>query len=198
MTTAQDDLDLANAVAASDEAAANRFAEKFRPRLVYLARKRRVPSSDYEDVAHDALLAAIDQIRRGLFRGESKLGTWLERILSGKIADYWRHRKMKELPSSFGEATDAEITDVASEELVYDQSDLVLSLAVQEVLSKMSVKHRRILLLNQIDGYTTKEIGKMLGWPAGTVGRILAEAKIIFRNLVLGAEEFRNERRQGK
>jgi RNA polymerase sigma-70 factor (ECF subfamily) len=198
MTTVQDDLDLANAIASGDEGAANRFAEKFRPRLVYLARKRRIPASDYEDVAHDALLAAINQLRRGLFRGESKLSTWLERILSGKLADYWRRIKTKELPSSFGEGTDAELTDAADGELAYVQSDMVLSLAVQEVLSKMSVKHRRILLLNQMDGYTTKEISKMLGWPTGTIGRILAEAKVIFRDLVLGAEEFKDERRQGR
>jgi RNA polymerase sigma factor (sigma-70 family) len=192
MTTAHDDLILANAVAAGDKTATDLFAEKFRQKLVYLAKKRSIPYQDCEDIAHETLLTAINQLRRGLFRGESTLGTWLERILSGKIADYWRNKLSKDLPSEVRTDSNADVFEMINQDQASLQSDPVLRIMVQEVLSKMTVKHRRILLLNQVDGYTIKDISKLLGWPAGTVGRILAEAKIIFRDLVLGVEEFRD------
>ena len=77
------------------------------------------------------------------------------------------------------------------EHLAFAPDDQVLRTMVREGLSRMSARHRHVLLLNQRDGYTTKEISRQLGWPEGTVGRVLAEAKQIFKKLITGGEELR-------
>lgn len=184
-----DDLTLTTGIAAGDQAATDLFAQKFRPRLILVARRRNVPAVDCEDVAHEALLSAIDQLRRGLFRGDSSLGTWLERILGGKIADYWR--KLPGHSTLEATATPGNDFQGSYEQLAFAPDDQVLRTMVREGLSRMSARHRHVLLLNQRDGYTTKEISQQLGWPEGTVGRVLAEAKQIFKELITGGEEFR-------
>ena len=190
MTSDPDDLTLTRAVTAGDRAAEERFAARFRGRLVFLAGKRGVPAADCEDVADETLMTAFDQLRRGVFRGESSIGTWLEKILRGKAADFWRKGDNRLRRASLDEGGErGGAGEGPGAALMSAHTDPVLCVMVQEILARMSAKHRRILLLNQVDGYTTKEIGKIVGWPAGTVGRVLANAKSIFKNLVLESEE---------
>lgn len=183
----RDDFTLTSAIAAGDQAATDLFAARYRPRLILVARRRNVPPGDCEDVAHEALLTAIDQLRRGLFRGDSSLGTWLERILAGKVADYWR--KLPDRHAQDSALMEGGEGAVSSQQLVFAPDDQVIRAMVNEGLSRMPARHRHVLLLNQRDGYTTKEIGRQLGMPEGTAGRVLAEAKQIFRKLIAGGEE---------
>jgi RNA polymerase sigma factor (sigma-70 family) len=187
MTLSSEDLTLTAGVAAGDQEAADLFARKYRPRLILVARRRNVPAGECEDVAHEALLSAINQLRRGLFRGDSSLGTWLERILAGKIADYWR--RFSERPALECTLSSGDDSAAPSRQLVFAPEDQLVRAMVREGLSRMPARHRHVLLLNQRDGYTTKEIGLQLGLPDGTVGRVLAEAKQIFRKLIAGGEE---------
>jgi RNA polymerase sigma factor (sigma-70 family) len=184
-----------SAVAAGDQVATERFAQMFRQRLIFVARRRNVPAEDCEDVAHDTLLTAIGQLQRGLFRGESSPGTWLEKILGGKIADYWRGRLPRHSIQATAQAQEDDSSNIL-ETLTRVQDDQVLRLLVREGLSRMSARHRLVLLLNQRDGYTTKEISERLGWKVGTVGRVLAEAKQIFRKIITGGEESGASERQ--
>src|SRR2546422_10595324 len=84
------DLELAAGVASGDVSATEAFVEYFKPRLMTVARKRKVLWQDCEEVAQTALVTAIDELRRNLFLGEAKLASWLYRIVEGKIADYHR------------------------------------------------------------------------------------------------------------
>jgi RNA polymerase sigma factor (sigma-70 family) len=183
-----EDQTLASAVAAGDGAAEETFAQRFRKRLVDLARLRGVPVDYCEDVADEAILTAIGQLRRGLFRGDSSVTTWLDKILHGKAADFWRRLPQGGRPAALDEGEDG-ASGHKGAALEPIQSNQVERLMVREVLARMPAKHRRVLLLNQSDGYTTKEIARLLGWSPGAVGRVLAEAKAMFRKLVLGGEE---------
>ncbi|MDQ3012579.1 MAG: hypothetical protein M3X11_17945, partial [Acidobacteriota bacterium] len=76
-----EDIALVARIAAGDEAAEDEFARWFSERFEYLAHCSRVPRQDCQDVAQEAMLAALCQMRRGVFRGESQLGHWLARIV---------------------------------------------------------------------------------------------------------------------
>ena len=48
--------------------------------------------------------------------------------------------------------------------------------AVQYAIQQLSPKHRAVIVLRMIDGYSTKETAEILGIPAGTVLSRLARA----------------------
>ena len=152
-----EDIALVARIAAGDEAAEDEFARWFSERFEYLAHCSRVPRQDCQDVAQEALLAALSQMRRGVFRGESQLGHWLARIVRGKAMDYWRERHLP-LGASVvtldepGEARDS------VDALLAPMSDYELVACVRETLKTLPAQYRAILLLKRTEGYTLEEI----------------------------------------
>lgn len=185
MPSHPEDLALVARIVGGDETAADEFAREYLPRFTHLARRNGVPGQDCEDVAQEVFLAAFSQMQRGLFRGDSSLGTWLDRILHGKIADYWRGRP-KEIAD-----TDAE------ERSTYDGGDRQgpigkhlekapdqsLVLSVREALHAMPAPYRAILLLNRSAGYTLAEIAHALHLTIGQVSRRLYTSENLFRKV---------------
>jgi RNA polymerase sigma factor (sigma-70 family) len=141
------------------------------------------------------MAAAFSQIQRGMFRGDSGLGTWLEAIVHGKITDYQRSPGKRPLPSqNSGSDQDGRSREI--EPLLVTRPRTEQVLAVREILHRLPRNHRVILTLNKVGGYTTAEIGRRLRWPSGTVGRVLAEAQQTFRELYVESEEFPASQRQ--
>lgn len=185
MPFGQPDAMMLAGLAAGDPDAQRLFEQRFRGRFELIAGYSGVPPQDCEDIAQEALIAAFSQIARGLFRNESSLGTWLEVIVRGKIADY--KRRTRPVVSIDGEAE-------------HDLSSLTTSLRcapayevqilVREILAQMSPQRRMVLILNRIVGLTTDEISHRTGWPAGTISRLLVEAKQEFRHFFADSEDF--------
>jgi RNA polymerase sigma-70 factor (ECF subfamily) len=174
-----------------------RLHPKLLSRLKFLSRKAGIPEQECDDVVQETLSAALKQLRRDTFRGDSSLGTWLCAILRAKIADYWRHRRRHAVivdpPGSSLHAEDGrEPTALAG--LPGREPPKEMVLAVRNVLDRLKPTHRLVLLLNQYGGYTCDEIAKRIRRPVGTVGRILAEAKEQFRNLYRNEDPSRSQR----
>lgn len=172
-----DDSALLSGLVEGDATAGTAFAERYRPRLIWLAQSAGVPVQDAEDVAQEALIASISQIQRGLFRGECSLGRWLETILRGKIIDYMRSAGKMVLAS---DADDGEITcpQKVGVFATWHTQDLVLT--VREILDQMPPRQRTVLILHKMLGLTIEEVGAKLRWPPGSVSRIVSEAKATF------------------
>jgi RNA polymerase sigma factor (sigma-70 family) len=183
-----DDLSLAAAIAAGDQEATETFDRNFRRKLMNIAKKRGVPWPDCEDVAQDTLVAAVSQLQRGLFRGESSLGAWLRTILHGNIEDYRRSQQRRNPSAALTRLRGNQIEVTAIESVPDPTSDPVLRLTVEQVVSRMSAGHRRILLWH-LEGYTIKDMSRRLGWPSGTIGRMLAEAKEKLRQGIRSSEK---------
>ncbi len=123
------------------------------------------------------MLAALDQIRRGLFRGEGRFGGWMARIVWGKTMDYWRER--------CGAATipldePGEARDIV-EAIPAPMADYELIACVHETLRTLPRQHRIILLLKRAEGFTLEEIGQMMRMTTGQVGGKLYAAEEMFR-----------------
>jgi RNA polymerase sigma factor (sigma-70 family) len=154
---------------------------KYRQRLEFICAKRGVPWEDCRDIAQEALIAAVDHISHGRFRGESSLETWLIRILPNKIADF--HRTQERQGALIPWSTPSNSTELAPEDQVpAGGSDPYLTMVVEDTLRGIPEEHGIILLLNSLEGYTTREIARIVGRSDGRVGAMLAEAKGPSRN----------------
>jgi RNA polymerase sigma-70 factor (ECF subfamily) len=184
MPTHPKDIDLVKKIISGDQAAADDFERKYLPRFESIARHAGVPHQDCRDIAQDVFLAGISQMQRGLFRGESSLGTWLARIVYGKIADYWRSQEHRGGISS-SSSQDNTGDDIASiEKLPSRMVDYAIVLTVRQALERMPAELRLILLLNRNEGVTIEEIGKALSLTKGQVSNRLYKAEELFCQLI--------------
>lgn len=175
-----EDLALVACIVGGDEAAANLFARQFSERFEYLARRAGVPAQDCQDVAQEAMLAALTQMQRGLFRGESRLGHWLARIVHGKAMDYWRERHLPLGAVVVALDEPGELHDTV-EAMPSPMTDYELIACVHEALKTLSRQHRVILLLKRTEGFTLEEISRMLEMTTGQVSGKLYAAEGMFR-----------------
>lgn len=179
--------DLARArVEANDEPALVRVLETLRPKLVLICRHRGF--SDAEDVVQEALIAATVGFRRGKFRRQSTIETWIYGILRNKIRDYKRARVSdSEHLIPIGEQVDERHEGGLPG--IHLNPDL--RLIVQEALGSLPARHWLVLILNSRQGLKTREIAPLIGLSTGRTGAILAEAKEMLRQALAdrGAEE---------
>jgi DNA-directed RNA polymerase specialized sigma24 family protein len=127
----QEDEALAHAIAGGDEAAERAFDQMFRSKVEVFVRKRGIPRQDCADVALMVLHNALRQLRRGAYRAEASLATWLHPIISGGVADHFRKRGGPKLVSFENLPTSDDHCLVATE-----SNDIVL--AVRQALSRLT------------------------------------------------------------
>ena len=127
--------------------------------------------------AEDAVQEAFLKLYRGLagFKGQSRLSTWLYRILVNTCHDMGRKRRRR--GASVPEETVAELSTPAR--------DHPLRLTVQQALSQLPALQRSVFLLYETEGFTHAEVGEVLGIPEGTSKHALFMAKRELQAVVL-------------
>lgn len=186
MPTHPDDLARARRIADGDEFAVEEFLREHRVWLAAQARGWRVPAQDCEDVIQNALLAAFDQLRRGLYRGDSSLRTWVGHIMRGKAADYFAGRQAVPALSLSDPAEAPAAQDHATGRLAAPRTDYETILGVREALAAMPPTLRLVLLLNRTEGYTIEQISQSWERSKSWVTRRLYEAEEMFARLIWG------------
>jgi RNA polymerase sigma-70 factor, ECF subfamily len=124
------------------------------------------------DRMDDALQEAYVKAFRSLssFRGESRLGTWLYRIVYNACLDELeRSRRVVQLPLEDAADPPDPRPDVA--ETVAGRSGLA------EALAKLAPEERAAVLLVDAQGFDYRSAGKVLGVPQGTVASRLNRAR---------------------
>jgi len=119
------------------------------------------------------------------FRGDSALGTYLTRIAINLSLNEIKRRKRKRL-FSFNQMMEKgiDIAGISSNES-YDENVGIVRLAIQ----KLDPKHRSVIVLRLIDGYTTEETAKILMLPIGTVLSRLSRAQIKLKEIIKPKEK---------
>lgn len=181
MAASAEDLSLVSGLLEGDPTVGTVFTERYRPRLLWLAMSAGVPPQDREDVVQETLAASLSQIQRGLFRGECSLGRWLETIFRGKVVDYRRSRGRFVQPTA-DDGEDPGYDSMAASNASWPNQETILT--VREILQRMPRRHRVLIILNKMADLTIDDIAARLQMPSGTVGRIIAEGKVMFRELL--------------
>lgn len=152
------------------------------PRIFALAVRLCGNRTDGEDLAQETFLQA--HRRRGQFRGEADVGSWVYRICVNlwknrvryeKRRFFWQHRPL-EVRDADGDVRPMEIPDPA------DRTDAPAEAAERHALVRRAIDalephERAVLVLRDMEDRSYEEIAALLELPLGTVKSRIARAR---------------------
>ena len=133
-------------------------------------------SHDAEDAVSETFIEAWKGIT-GL-RDVNSFKPWMMKILSvrckRKVADYVKHKNTFDIDNFIASLTsDGDVSQDVSEQVT-----------VLGALSRLNTRERQIIALSVLQGYTTKEISRILGTPQGTVSSKLHRSLAKLRKML--------------
>jgi RNA polymerase sigma-70 factor, ECF subfamily len=159
--------DLLRAARTGDRAALEQLLTPHERALYALCRGMLHHADDAEDAVQESFLRALRALPR--FRGDAAFRTWLFRIAVNVCLEWKRARPATEV---WDEEDAAAVPDTASPEAAVLQN-----LRVTEALSTLLPRHRAILLLKELEGWSVAEIGAAMGWSVRRVQNELYRAR---------------------
>jgi len=156
------------------------FAEeillKYWPQISYRVKNtigRSTP--DWEDVGSEILLGVVEAIRKGTFRGESSLPTFIYSVTTHKIIDHIRQKKrvIEPIPE-IGQTNDPSVQAENREKVKL----------VGGLLKSLKPRYADILYLHYYLDMSRDEIGKVYGISPGRVGVLIAAARKTMKDLI--------------
>ncbi len=177
---ADEDLVIVHKIQAGDVDAFDALILKYRERVYSVIYNLTSNREDASDLAQDTFIKAFQSINR--FKGKSSFFTWLYRIALNTTLTHLRKNKLRRF-LSFEKMADEDHTAGFIENMTTesDSDKAALMNELQEKLNdafqKLSVKHRTVITLFEIDGLSHKEIADIAGTSIGTVRSRLHYAK---------------------
>ncbi|GMK40780.1 ECF RNA polymerase sigma factor SigW [Paenibacillus sp. CCS19] len=125
---------------------------------------------DAEDVAQEAFVKAYYSLSS--LESEFAFASWFFRIVSN-LSKNRIMKKMKE--QGFQEEADDSMIDTR------EASDPSERLSIEDAIAGLSVEHREVILLHDVQGYRYEEIAQVTKVPLGTVKSRLFAARMALR-----------------
>ncbi len=136
-----------------------------------------------EDLTQETFVRAYKA--RARYRPDAPPGAWLHRIAVNAAVSHLRRRKLQRLlPIRLYEAPRDRDTERAEARTV-----------VEQALEGLSPRHRAVLALHYVHGFTRDEIAAALGIPPGTVASRIAKAISLMRKKMDGGDPVRGSAR---
>jgi RNA polymerase sigma-70 factor (ECF subfamily) len=161
----ENDLELVEQVCAGDTDAFRELVERHSRRLFKVAYRLTGSEANADDVVQETLLRAFRNIHR--FDARSQVGTWLYRIAVNCSMDLMRkesRRTARETSEEKVELASLETSDPRPDRLAESGE---LGKMVGHVLGELSTTERTAFVLRHFEGYTSVEIGRLLGMRPG-------------------------------
>ena len=167
-------------VQAGDVAAFDKLIVKYRERLFGVVYNLTSNREDSADLTQDAFIKAFQSINR--FQGQSSFFTWLYRIAVNTTLTHLRkhrHRTFFSLENLQDDQTSAQVIAQLSDKKGADRDAQLRELQekLNEAMQKLSIKHRTVITLFEIDGLSHAEIAEITECSEGTVRSRLHYAK---------------------
>jgi RNA polymerase sigma factor (sigma-70 family) len=166
------DLAIVQRVQAGDVAAFDEIILRYRERLVGLLYQMTANREDAADLAQDAFIKAFQSIRG--FTGQASFFTWLYRIaVNGTLTHLRRNRRRTffSLEKIQEDGATADVIARLTDPNGADRETFVKELQekLNEALQKLSIKHRTVITLFEIEGLSHEEIADIMHCSVGTV-----------------------------
>jgi RNA polymerase sigma-70 factor (ECF subfamily) len=142
-------------------------------------RRLGVSEADAPDAAQEVFLVVHRRLAE--FEGRAKLTTWLFRMCFRVASDHSRRAHVRREVNN--DAALEAFTDPGgdAEQRTAQQDDLRL---LEAALSTMSLEHRTVFVLFELEGLTSVEIAELLELPLGTVYSRLRRARALFERAI--------------
>ena len=178
MVLNENDWELIEACQRGDQDAFAALFDLHRDKVYSIALRYAGDKAGAMDIAQDTFLKLLSCI--GQFRYDSKLDTWLYRLVVNSCLEQQR-RKRKWLPMLDG-VLDAMCT--VQDTVLHDLLRQERQEAIQEVVGKLSPDHRIVVILRYMEELSYEDIADVVGCSTGTVASRLNRAhKILERRL---------------
>jgi len=174
------DWRVVQSVQAGDVAAFDQLILKYRERVYAMIYNMTSNREDAADLAQDTFIKAFQSINR--FQGQSSFFTWLYRIAVNSALTHIRRNKLRSFFSFDKIHEDTSVAAVINQ--LTDKKDVEREVFVHELqerlneaLLKLSIPHRTVVTLFEIDGLSHEEIAEIMDCSVGTVRSRLHYAK---------------------
>lgn len=175
------DLEVVRRVQTGDVAAFDTLIRKYRERVFSVVYNLTSNREDAADLTQDAFIKAFQSIQR--FSGQSSFFTWLYRIAVNSTISHLRKNRLRAFFSLETVDTDApvarDIIDALTDKTGGERDAYVRELQekLNDAMQKLSIKHRTVVTLFEIDGLSHQEIAEVMDCSVGTVRSRLHYAK---------------------
>ena len=180
------DLEVVRQVQAGDVAAFDRLIGKYRERVYGIIYNMTSNREDAADLTQDAFIKAFQSIHR--FGGQSSFFTWLYRIAVNSTLSHLRRVRLRSFFSleriDSEEPVSKEIIAALTDKTGADRDAYVRELQekLNDAMQKLSIKHRTVVTLFEIDGLSHQEIADVMECSVGTVRSRLHYAKQLLQS----------------
>ena len=174
------DAALITRVQKGEIAAFTLIVNKYRERLFSIIYNLTSNREDAADLTQEAFIKAFSSIPR--FRNKSNFYTWLYRIAINTTLSHLKKNRYKQffsLEKMDDEFTKSELVEILTAKTNSDKSTLLNELQekLNEAMQKLSLKHRTVVILHEIEGMSHQEIAQITNSTEGTVRSRLHYAK---------------------
>jgi len=183
---ADSDLAIVRRVQNGDVAAFDQLVLKYRGRVYSVVYNLTSNREDAADLTQDAFIKSFQSINR--FQGQSSFFTWLYRIAVNSTLTHLRKNRLRTFFSfekiNEDDKVSAEVIAAMTDATGADRETFARELQekLNEAMQKLSIKHRTVITLFEIDGLGHQEIAEIMNCSVGTVRSRLHYAKQLLQS----------------
>ena len=149
---------------------------EYRPIITFKVKKSLGSGTpDWEDVVNEILVNVVEKLKKGDFRGDSSIGTFIYTITSRRIIDFIRRKSkvLKHAPES-----DPYLSPVS----LLEKREKAERLA--KAISKLKPKYKEVIYLYYYKELTREEVASQLGITARRVSERANYAQKLLRKIL--------------
>ncbi len=173
----EEEIALIRAAQNGDLRAFEKLVHQYQQRVVVTAYRLVQNWEDAKDIAQEVFVRVYRSLSG--FHRERKFFTWLYRIIINVCWDFLRQQKRFH-PTSLNEALAQGAESTAS----YDIAGRETTEKIMELIHQLSTPQKTVFLLREIEGFSCKEIARILQMPAGTIRSHLFHARRILQQMI--------------
>ncbi len=189
VVTEQPEAELVARAAAGDEAAFETIMRRHNQLLFRTARSILKSDEGAEEAVQDAFLRAW--LALDSFRAESKLSTWLVRIVTNEALGRLRRAKVRTIPledvmTSKDPKMQLALADEPGDGPEQSAQRAQVRGLIEQQIDLLPDEFRTVFMLREVEGLSARDVAEALGIPVGTVRTRAFRARKLLRTSLAG------------